>query len=500
MGSNTFSFTVAPERKPGTQILFFGDQGSDSGFSSFNYYSVIENLNLEPSVAYSLERGFKGNFDALKTMIEEIGLTDKKRDLNPRTIPVWARTIQPEQIERTVKDRERKIRDHMNFKPSALEDFSYSGQVQEVVNSFLAYMKSCYANPIFNHFTITNEKGTLDLNTRLKNRFMSNRNVLDVLGRFQNLREGVPSVFLTLTYSHDQTPGETWEHSAQDWHKFMVRLKHERKAKGLSNDFQYLYVLEAQESGHAHIHALIMGPGLLDGSRDGKPWLFWNGKYDDIQDAQSKHSRVKSLESFWKHGFTYVNKAKGGHEDIRNPIGYMFKYLLKTFYYNKKGEDYTDKESDKDTLGKAFLHAYRKRSFNRSRGLLDYLEENYKETFDVEIEEIRDSVVKQVGVEVFTHIPPRFLNTKIKKKEGWPKGIPKPMECEAFTTSDQDLNYLCERESELMNTREESRAMNFLLKAREQNRNFTYFIRPGYELPDRIKAWIDKKRGENRDV
>ena len=360
----------------------------------------------------------------MREILQDINQENLKGDSELKgMIPVFSRSLLPENIDRSLKDKEKRNRRALAISKSA--DFNifdyqeYSRPIQAIINDFRAYMKSCYANPIYNHFKVQTKQGAQEHYTRLKNRFMSNRNVLDVLQRFQNLNQGIPSVFLTLTYDRSHSPGDSWELSAKDWNRFMTRLKAERKKQGLSNDFEYLYVLEAQASGHAHIHALLVGDALLEGSPDGKAWLYWNGSSRDFKDAQSKHSRIKSLESFWKQGFTYINKSKD-HQDIKSPIGYMFKYLLKTFYYSKISEDYQENDRKKDLLGKAFLHAYRKRSFNKSRGLLEYLEANYKETFDVELTE--EPETEQISIELFRHVKYGTLSSKViltRKTEGY---------------------------------------------------------------------------------
>lgn len=380
---------------------------------------------------YSKRAGFKGTPEELKAIIEDITGDDTRAGFDPRfPVPVFSRSILPEHLDRTIKDREKRLR--LGMHTVRMADFDiysyaeYSRPIQAIINEFRAYMKACYSNPIYNHFKVQTKTGNEEHYTRLKNRFMSNRNVLDVLQRFQNLKQDIPAVFLTLTYDRTSSPGQTWEKSAGDWNRFYTRLKAERKKQGLSNDFEYLYVLEAQESGHAHIHALIMGPGLLDGSPDGKPYLYWNGNAKDFKDAQARYSKVKSLEAFWKNGFTYVNKSKD-RQDIRSPIGYMFKYLLKTFYYSKATEEYTDKDRKKDLLGKAFLHAYRKRSFNKSRGLIAFLEANYKETFDVELTE--EPETEQLSIELFKHVSYGTLTTRViinRRSEGYHTDIVEP--------------------------------------------------------------------------
>lgn len=57
--------------------------------------------------------------------------------------------------------------------------------------------------------------------------------------------------FLTLTITHDFTVAESWDRIMWAWNRFRGRVKEQY------GDFEYVWVIEAQQSGHAHLHVLM---------------------------------------------------------------------------------------------------------------------------------------------------------------------------------------------------------------------------------------------------
>ena len=371
----------------------------------------ILDTGLRTPFSLSVKSGFQGSLEEFEGITQEYSHYLETHRIVQEGNLVFVRSIEPAQIRRGISQnlqvlRQQMVKDQVS-KANLDHSWDYSFEVQKVVWAFQEYMKKCWRNPLYNKISIETKNGEEIVYPRLSNRFQSNRNVLGILQRFHNLRRNIPAVFLTLTYNRKSTLAETWKDVAKDWNRFWTRVKLERKKIGLGIDFQYMYVLEAQSDGYVHLHALIFGDDLLN--KQNKVWLWENGDYENIDRAQAPRSDLKTLESFWKKGFTYINGVRKNAE-IMSPVGYMFKYLLKTYYYSE-GSDYTSDEKKKDLLGKSMLWLYRKRSFNRSRGLIAFLEKNQDNTFDVEIEQKGEG--KQVSVDFWSYRREGFFREKV---------------------------------------------------------------------------------------
>ena len=372
-------------------------------------------VGLKTPFSLSMQNGFQGSLEEFEEITREYSDYLQTHRIVQEGNLVFVRSIKSEQIRRGISKnlqalRQQMVKDQV-VKANLDHSWDYSLEIQKVVWAFQEYMKACWRNPLYNKISIKTKNGEEIVYSRLNNRFQSNRNVLAVLEKFHNLKRNIPAVFLTLTYNRKSSLSDTWKNVAKDWNRFWTRVKAERKKIGLGSDFQYLYVLEAQSDGYVHLHALIFGDDLLN--KQGKVWLWENGDYSDIEEAQSPRSDLKTLESFWKQGFTYVNGVKKNGE-IMSPVGYMFKYLLKTYYYSE-GSDYTSSEKKKDLLGKSMLWLYRKRSFNRSRGLITFLQKNQDNTFDIEIEEKGEG--KQISVDFWSYRKDKFFREKVAVKK-----------------------------------------------------------------------------------
>ena len=227
-----------------------------------------------------------------------------------------------------------------------LEDFN---DIENVKTAFRNWLSSCYAKPkvLHAHGDYEDKFGNskeLSASWEALNRFQTDRNIKPLSQALENYKG--KGVFLTLTINHKIVPSlkEAWQNIAKRWHTFIVRLKKELKV----TDLNYIWVLEAQDNGYPHIHALFLG---ID-------YLFWAGnKQEWIND--NPHS--KNLKHFWAWGSVFVNSTKS-NKGVENPIKYMMKYIRKTF------TPYSD--YDKKELTQSLLWAFNKRSWNTSRGIV----------------------------------------------------------------------------------------------------------------------------------
>jgi hypothetical protein len=224
-------------------------------------------------------------------------------------------------------------------------DSKYYNLVMMIKNRFLGYINYQNAHPT----TLHGHRGNEPMDWQIFNRYQSNRNIR----RLSNALSKSPDkgVFLTLTIDPKiMTLQEAWENIAQNWHRFLARLRVETGYKRL----YYIWVLEAQSNGYPHIHALFLG---MD-------YLYWGGNREAwaMDDSHSKN-----LKHFWGIGSIYINRTKEG-EGIENPVSYLMKYIRKT--WNPKDKD----EDDKALLTKSMLWYFNKRAWNTSRGLIDRLE------------------------------------------------------------------------------------------------------------------------------
>lgn len=248
--------------------------------------------------------------------------------------------------------------------PDELEFFDMHKGPKAIVDKFLTYMESCSLNRKFLAASYQNEKGDHNIFWEALNRYQSNRNIKPISELLEILSlYNVPSIMLTLTYDPgNRSQRESWELVSKDFNRFLTRLKieiaKEREMKLADLKIPYIRVLEAQHDlngenyGYAHIHVLFFG---MD-------YLYWNGNHEEYEFIKSGHPIRKSIESFWKLGYTSVNKTASG-ENIRNPVNYLMKYIRKTW----------GSWNDEAVLTKAMLWAFNKRTFDVSRKFGDYV-------------------------------------------------------------------------------------------------------------------------------
>ena len=295
-----------------------------------------------------------------------------------------------------------------------LESFGPQGQYTEAINQviqsfrdwrrmYTIHPKVLHSHLIdINNEVIRNKHGEVKSASWIAtNRFDDNRNIYDLSTALKNYLG--PGVFLTLTINPNYTDKEgdmtlprAWQTIAKEWNRFLTRLKHEivgskklnipkskrKKSPFNLNNLQYVWVLEAQQNGYPHIHALFLG---ID-------WLFNVGNKEEwLEDGP--HS--KNLKHFWKVGSVFINKTASGM-NIQSPVNYLMKYIRKTF--NKQPDSDNKKE-----LTQALLWAFNKRSFNVSRGLFDFLKYDRASGSNVKVqpslvqEELSDDLMSVFG-------------------------------------------------------------------------------------------------------
>ena len=257
--------------------------------------------------------------------------------------------------------------------PGELEFFDKHKGPKAIVDKFLDYMDKTSINRKFLAAKYTGEDDSHNIFWEALNRYQSNRNIkpiselLEILSTFN-----IPSIMLTLTYDPScRTQRESWELVSKDFNRFLTRLKIEiAKQQGIEvKDLKmpYIRVLEAQHDlngenyGYAHIHILFFG---MD-------YLYWNGNHEEYEFIKSGHPIRKSIESFWKLGYTSVNKTASG-QNINNPVNYLMKYIRKTW----------GSWNDEAVLTKAMLWAFNKRTFDVSRKFGDYVKSVVERSLD----------------------------------------------------------------------------------------------------------------------
>ena len=321
-----------------------------------------------------------------------------------------------------------------------LEDFN---DIENVKTAFRNWLSSCYAKPkvLHAHGDYEDKFGNsqeLSASWEALNRFQSDRNIKPLSLALENYKG--KGVFLTLTINHKIVPSlkEAWQNIAKRWHTFIVRLKKELKV----TDLNYIWVLEAQDNGYPHIHALFLG---ID-------YLFWAGnKQEWIND--NPHS--KNLKHFWAWGSVFVNSTKS-NKGVENPINYMMKYIRKTF------TPYSD--YDKKELTQSLLWAFNKRSWNTSRGIFDFL--NYK----IKVPVIDFQLEEMVSFERLRgqSSPLVWIEQNTNEEASTP--------CVSYNTSDDDLNYLSEKVSMFRASKYEEKALNYLISMKNRGLNVSYVL------------------------
>lgn len=273
---------------------------------------------------------------------------------------IWISSKGPEDIDHKFRHSERArglIKDR-----NKLEDYA---DIENVIKAFRNWREMYRTNPKLLHAhgerenTFTGEIENLQCSWIAQNRFDSNRNIYE-LSKALNFYKG-PGVFLTLTVEHSRSMKEAWQGISQRWNIFLTRLA---KELGISRrDLKYIWVLEAQANGYPHIHALFLG---ID-------WLYDIGNKEAWAN-DGPHS--KNLKHYWKWGGVYINATRKG-ETIQSPVAYLMKYIRKTFSQGDEPEYDLMKIGTLDTskreLTQALLWAFRKRSFNTNRGLIEWI-------------------------------------------------------------------------------------------------------------------------------
>lgn len=335
-----------------SQLLDFSGHSSDVDAPLLDHHSVIQNpLILE------FEKEF-GNLEATDFV---------KAEFIPR--------------ERNRKEIQELLDN--GSAPGELEFYDTHKGPNAIVDKFLAYMDRTTSSHKYLVAEYADERGPHRVFWEALNRYQSNRNVkpvselLEILSVFN-----VPSIMLTLTYDPDfRTQRQSWELVSKDFNRFLTRLKIEiAREQGIEvKDLQlpFIRVLEAQHDpdggnyGYAHIHVLFFG---MD-------YLYWNGNHEEYEFIKSGHPIRKSIESFWKLGYTSVNRTASG-QNIRNPVNYLMKYIRKTW----------GSWNDEALLTKAMLWAFNKRTFDVSRKFGDYVKSVVQESLS---DRTLESVVKR---------------------------------------------------------------------------------------------------------
>lgn len=142
---------------------------------------------------------------------------------------------------------------------------------------------------------------------------------------YEEKKDTVYSVFLTLTYSDEYLPLTKAGNPVLDITHVQKYLKRVRKALDLHNiKLRYLFVGEyGDESYRPHYHALI----------------FTNSFNTELVDA--------TLKSKWEYGYAMVGTVTS------KSINYTLKYCLKqgVYYDEKKAFDYMQKREDPSRIG-----------------------------------------------------------------------------------------------------------------------------------------------------
>ena len=341
-------------------------------------------------------------------------------------------------------DLQNRIKNTIVDNPKKLEDFD---NLDHIKNAFIDYMNNTYKYPKILHAHgdyEDNYGNTTELNSNwiALNRFQSNRNIKPLSEALANYKG--PGVFLTLTVDHKKVNGlkDAWQNISKRWNTFITRLCIELKKP--RKELNYIWVLEAQQNGFPHIHALFLG---ID-------YLFWAGSKNEwIND--NPHS--KNLKHFWNYGGVFINSTKN-NDNIERPVYYLMKYIRKTF------EPFNP--DDKRLLTQSLLWVFNKRSWNTSRGIFKFLDYEPKiPVVNMELEEMI-TVERLKGQTT----PLIWIENKIDKNNpAYDLG-------ETFTTSDNDLNYLAEKISLFTATKSEQRAFKYLLKYKLQGINKSYTV------------------------
>ena len=341
-----------------------------------------------------------------------------------------------------------------------LEDFS---DIDNVLKAFRNYKSECYLKPkvLHAHGIYEDDYGNtseLSITWEALNRFQSDRNIKPLSEALKQYKG--KGVFLTLTVDHSKVRSlkEAWSNISKQWNIFMTRLSKELNVP--RKDIHYIWVLEAQGNGYPHIHALFLG---ID-------YLFWAGnKQEWIND--NPHS--KNLKHFWGWGSVYVNSTKS-NTGVKNPINYMMKYIRKTF--NPYSQD------DKKELTQAMLWAFNKRSWNTSRGLMSYLGHysrvpviDFELVEMVSFERLNGQSSGIVWLENTDHNAGQYVDT--------------------YSTDKEDLDYLAEKVSMFRASREEEKALNYLISMKNKGLDVSYHI---YDLKDPNAEWFKRYMGKHR--
>ncbi len=157
-------------------------------------------------------------------------------------------------------------------------------------------------------------------------------------GIAKKIREGVnyhveKGVFVTLTYAHILSLDEAWAALDSDISRITNSIKvfAKREAKRRHKpvpDLQYMYVVEAQESGYPHLHIFYADiDRLMD--KDDLRWLWGRG-----------HVKVKKRANvnLGKYMSKYLTKQSTGKEKdrIQMVLPYVWKYRIRLYGSSQK--------------------------------------------------------------------------------------------------------------------------------------------------------------------
>lgn len=329
---------------------------------------------------------------------------------------------------------ERNVRG-MIVEKRSLEDFD---DLNNVIGAFRRWQRHNALYPRVLHAHGYNGDRPLEATWEAQNRFTSNRNISPLSEALMNYQG--KGVFLTLTVDPKLISlRDAWQSISGHWNRFLTRLSIEKRVK--RKDMHYLWVLEAQGNGYPHIHALFLG---ID-------YLYYAGNKAEWEN-DNVHS--KNIKHFWHLGGMFVNRTKSGSE-VRNPVSYMMKYIRKTF------DPYFD--DNKKELTQALLWAFNKRSWNKSRGLFEYLNYTPRDVNPMQLVEMDTFERLRGQATPFIRI--------VKKRER------APIEPLVVYTVD-DIDYLKEKVGNMGASREEVRALSFLVKTRDRGLSYVYPMRP----------------------
>jgi len=215
-----------------------------------------------------------------------------------------------------------------------LREFGLAVKLSSLGDESLDFEKGCLKaklKPYYLHFWRDGnylsfkaiKRGTKDyVNYYLKSRFKEIRGDVKMLIRVERRDRGLGltnAFFVTLTFSGEFVPFETWQALKEDFSKILDRIKRKLKRRGYEviGDVR---VFEAHLSGKAHVHLLIIFKKS-----------FWY-RYDvkkrrGFIQSQKVYDELKGIfESVWGYGFVDIQPVTG----VDEAIDYVGKYIFKS--------------------------------------------------------------------------------------------------------------------------------------------------------------------------